>query len=141
MLRRPPRSTRTDTLFPYPTPVRSRGRAAVSAAATPPGGGRGLRQRPGHLSPRPGRLRRGRKSQAAQVRSLPSKDALTPAVEDADGEDGQEHAHFDHGLHAFFEEEDGPRITEHTLHLKGDQRQRQRRVEDSVTVQNGKTAG
>src|SRR3546814_10796373 len=64
-------------------------------AATPPGGGRGLRQRPDHLSPRPGRLRRGRKSQAAQVRSLPSKDALTPAVEDADGEDGQEHAHLD----------------------------------------------
>src|SRR3546814_3173113 len=37
MIRRPPRSTRTDTLFPYPTLFRSDG-AAVAAA---PAGGRG----------------------------------------------------------------------------------------------------
>src|SRR3546814_20844240 len=34
MIRRPPRSTRTDTLFPYTTLFRSRGHPAV--AATPP---------------------------------------------------------------------------------------------------------
>src|SRR3546814_19637212 len=32
MIRRPPRSTRTDTLFPYPTPFRS---LSASRAATP----------------------------------------------------------------------------------------------------------
>src|SRR3546814_14662314 len=31
MVRRPPRSTRTDTLFPYPTLFRSPGRSGVSA--------------------------------------------------------------------------------------------------------------
>src|SRR3546814_1651344 len=42
MIRRPPRSTRTDTLFPYTTLFRSAGRAAVrrpvAAQAGPPAG-------------------------------------------------------------------------------------------------------
>src|SRR3546814_12329891 len=36
MIRRPPRSTRTDTLFPYTTPVRSRGGVAVEPAVACP---------------------------------------------------------------------------------------------------------
>src|SRR3546814_2095606 len=35
MIRRPPRSTRTDTLFPYTTLFRSRGRRARGAAVEP----------------------------------------------------------------------------------------------------------
>src|SRR3546814_18809185 len=34
MIRRPPRSTRTDTLFPYTTPFRSKSFRAVTARAT-----------------------------------------------------------------------------------------------------------
>src|SRR3546814_6508111 len=43
MMRRPPRSTRTDTLFPYTTPFRSRpaGSRTGSAAARPARGGSG----------------------------------------------------------------------------------------------------
>src|SRR3546814_5234655 len=40
MIRRPPRSTRTDTLFPYTTLFRSR-RAGLRAAQHPPPAGRG----------------------------------------------------------------------------------------------------
>src|SRR3546814_11606556 len=36
MIRRPPRSTRTDTLFPYPTLFRSRPRADIQEAGTGP---------------------------------------------------------------------------------------------------------
>src|SRR3546814_5496577 len=45
MIRRPPRSTRTDTLFPYTTLFRSPVRCASSSACTPGGGlsGRGTR--------------------------------------------------------------------------------------------------
>src|SRR3546814_18076493 len=35
MTRRPPRSTRTDTLFPYPTPFRSRTRCACTRRSPP----------------------------------------------------------------------------------------------------------
>src|SRR3546814_6499071 len=35
MIRRPPRSTRTDTLFPYTTLFRSRGRTSASMGDTP----------------------------------------------------------------------------------------------------------
>src|SRR3546814_2263674 len=48
MIRRPPRSTRTDTLFPYTTLFRSRGRHA------PRGGGPiGAEGQPRQASPRP----------------------------------------------------------------------------------------
>src|SRR3546814_12001418 len=39
MIRRPPRSTRTDTLFPYTTLFRSAGVAAARAGAVAGGGG------------------------------------------------------------------------------------------------------
>src|SRR3546814_3312217 len=54
MIRRPPRSTRTDTLFPYTTLFRSHERAvdggAARAPARPPGALRGIQPapRPGH---------------------------------------------------------------------------------------------
>src|SRR3546814_4214203 len=52
MIRRPPRSTRTDTLFPYTTLFRSRtGRAAARAAD--PGGGPDLSHRCRAGGPRP----------------------------------------------------------------------------------------
>src|SRR3546814_15653378 len=38
MIRRPPRSTRTDTLFPYTTLFRSRGTAAARRSGGGPGG-------------------------------------------------------------------------------------------------------
>src|SRR3546814_11779621 len=82
MIRRPPRSTRTDTLFPYTTLFRSgrcrRGARAVAAAARlyAPAGGRGARNRarPFHDHPRgdPARIggaarfrRRARQNRAA----------------------------------------------------------------------------
>src|SRR3546814_8652804 len=40
MIRRPPRSTRTDTLFPYTTLFRSRHKADAPDCRTDPGGGR-----------------------------------------------------------------------------------------------------
>src|SRR3546814_2772332 len=40
MIRRPPRSTRTDTLFPYTTLFRSRALQARARARQPPGDGR-----------------------------------------------------------------------------------------------------
>src|SRR3546814_4761461 len=57
MIRRPPRSTRTDTLFPYPTLFRARaaGAAAAPAAAEEHADGRGdqppARPGPQHLDP------------------------------------------------------------------------------------------
>src|SRR3546814_5288237 len=41
MIRRPPRSTRTDTLFPYTTLFRSRGRRGARRRTRPDGLGRG----------------------------------------------------------------------------------------------------
>src|SRR3546814_8730576 len=41
MIRRPPRSTRTDTLFPYTTLFRSRGRRPAEFGRTDAGGGAG----------------------------------------------------------------------------------------------------
>src|SRR3546814_15994074 len=55
MIRRPPRSTRTDTLFPYTTLFRSRPRRDAGGAAAPEAGGRG---RPARLSIRRRRARR-----------------------------------------------------------------------------------
>src|SRR3546814_19033304 len=58
MIRRPPRSTRTDTLFPYTTLFRSAGRAAAVAGS---GGGRldpcARRRGGGRRAPRPRRAR------------------------------------------------------------------------------------
>src|SRR3546814_182447 len=53
MIRRPPRSTRTDTLFPYTTLFRSRRVGFLSFPSRPSGADRGLRARP-----RPHRLDR-----------------------------------------------------------------------------------
>src|SRR3546814_1094882 len=58
MIRRPPRSTRTDTLFPYTTLFRSRragpSRGAADSCAAPPAGspGRGRRRRRGRRGAR-----------------------------------------------------------------------------------------
>src|SRR3546814_10556067 len=61
MIRRPPRSTRTDTLFPYTTLFRS-GLAARPVRHDPccaadRSGGRGRRGRPGRSGRRPARVR------------------------------------------------------------------------------------
>src|SRR3546814_12730348 len=45
MIRRPPRSTRTDTLFPYTTLFRSRRGVAVFVAAYPRSNAQGFRRR------------------------------------------------------------------------------------------------
>src|SRR3546814_1588133 len=66
MIRRPPRSTRTDTLFPYTTLLRSSGckRRRTDAAAFRPGhGGNSRQSRPLHRSR--GSSARGRKCGAA----------------------------------------------------------------------------
>src|SRR3546814_5286099 len=64
MIRRPPRSTRTDTLFPYTTLFRSPRRRPGQgrwregrqvARCGPRGGGRDARHDPGHASDRAGR--------------------------------------------------------------------------------------
>src|SRR3546814_8970097 len=47
MIRRPPRSTRTDTLFPYTTLFRSGGRAGAHAAVDGRGAGRAVAGAPG----------------------------------------------------------------------------------------------
>src|SRR3546814_1595808 len=64
MIRRPPRSTRTDTLFPYTTLFRSSGRARILSRRSPP---RARREHP----PRPSRLQPQR---AAQCRGLRSEE-------------------------------------------------------------------
>src|SRR3546814_17945828 len=98
MIRRPPRSTRTDTLFPYTTlfrslhprrwrqhrdPARARSaraadaavggrarRAADAAAARQPGIGRALRARaPALAAAAPGRARRERRHRPAAARN------------------------------------------------------------------------
>src|SRR3546814_2341450 len=59
MIRRPPRSTRTDTLFPYTTLFRSNGRAGLAATGdqmSAIGGGRALRPGRIHLRPAEARL-------------------------------------------------------------------------------------
>src|SRR3546814_12734576 len=58
MIRRPPRSTRTDTLFPYTTLVRSAG--GLRLAAAEPAGPRALRDRPFLRRPDPRPAARGR---------------------------------------------------------------------------------
>src|SRR3546814_19685873 len=67
MIRRPPRSTRTDTLFPYTTLFRSRAAAGAEAAALALGGGRRLaaRRRPHRHVHRP--PHRGPRAQADGV--------------------------------------------------------------------------
>src|SRR3546814_6311004 len=62
MIRRPPRSTRTDTLFPYTTLFRSPGRAALRQRPAHLGAGRPApRGRPARPAPahRPGQGRQG----------------------------------------------------------------------------------
>src|SRR3546814_11038940 len=73
MIRRPPRSTRTDTLFPYTTLFRSGDRIESEHQAQKRGAGHG----------RP----------APSVRSLPAPEVVESAAhreEDGDGEDGAE---------------------------------------------------
>src|SRR3546814_20129420 len=55
MIRRPPRSTRTDTLFPYTTLFRSRGRASLQAWDYGPGSSLDIR-RGRSRSSSPGRI-------------------------------------------------------------------------------------
>src|SRR3546814_2926954 len=70
MIRRPPRSTRTDTLFPYTTLFRSRHSARQAGGSLSVGRRAGPHSR-GHKSrrlrrpPRPRRSRRGRKEKRA----------------------------------------------------------------------------
>src|SRR3546814_4644099 len=71
MIRRPPRSTRTDTLFPYTTLFRSSGRARILSRRSPP---RARREHP----PRPSRLQPQR---AAQCRGLwPARTRRFPSL-------------------------------------------------------------
>src|SRR3546814_982505 len=73
MIRRPPRSTRTDTLFPYTTLFRSaHARAAHEAERTPP-------QPDRHPLPRPFRT--------AKVRPPPPADETCVAAETSGGRD------------------------------------------------------
>src|SRR3546814_13293267 len=102
IIRRPPRSTRTDTLFPYTTPFRSRlvraRRAAGSAAADLAADHRRLRsagaaRRAGDVHPaapvprRRGRVpRRGRRAhRALAVSAVPAADRAAGAAAGACG--------------------------------------------------------
>src|SRR3546814_17389862 len=62
MIRRPPRSTRTDTLFPYTTLFRSHQRAGQHVAVAVQELGRGMHDDVGAPFQRPGEYRRDRKS-------------------------------------------------------------------------------
>src|SRR3546814_20631080 len=79
MIRRPPRSTRTDTLFPYTTLFRSDGNVSAGAISGPPSPFSGIRQgvervnRPRRSTGLPG----GRFSDARSSRRL---NALTPIL-------------------------------------------------------------
>src|SRR3546814_1971153 len=61
MIRRPPRSTRTDALFPYPTRFRSRGAGAAAhrGRVAPPSAAQGRRARAHDSGDRPKALRGG----------------------------------------------------------------------------------
>src|SRR3546814_8760570 len=84
MLRRPPISTRTDTLFPFPTLCRSRGRQLLRRRAP--------RHRRAHRPDRRARLRarRGRPQAVRAMSDLPTEeetavsDVDTDATPDAD---------------------------------------------------------
>src|SRR3546814_10025901 len=84
MIRRPPRSTRTDTLFPYTTLFRSQGAQGAGRQQGGPGGvarrlqrlrqgAHGQERRPAGASRRAGLLRRGRPEEmtraGARIRS------------------------------------------------------------------------
>src|SRR3546814_2090713 len=81
MIRRPPRSTRTDTLFPYTTLFRSAGRPSPGSSVRtwPPPGSRRGRRREGSVAAPPGaggrherRRGRGRRSEehTSELQSL-----------------------------------------------------------------------
>src|SRR3546814_9488162 len=74
MIRRPPRSTRTDTLFPYTTLFRSRPGCQPDCAAQPvqPCGGRGARTGTGRTGRRARRLGDDRRSEehTSELQSL-----------------------------------------------------------------------
>src|SRR3546814_1817191 len=74
MIRRPPRSTRTDTLFPYTTLFRSAARTAPGRQEQPAAGERALRGQVFHAGhdghhPEPGFERPEREGAGAQKRS------------------------------------------------------------------------
>src|SRR3546814_15911034 len=111
MIRRPPRSTRTDTPFPYPTLFRSKARGRVAAGRPAPTtlrliGGRGayerLRRTPGSLeaarktaracAPQGGDTGRPRQVQRAAVR-LERGPALRPPCPFSPAADGTQTAH------------------------------------------------
>src|SRR3546814_5393999 len=77
MIRRPPRSTRTDTLFPYTTLFRSRGRIPARMAAS-------VRLPQGQLVAGP--ARRGRRLGAAR-RQAHRRPAATPNRDQARSEE------------------------------------------------------
>src|SRR3546814_2105659 len=60
MIRRPPRSTRTDTLFPYTTLFRSASAANAAGASAQAGRGTAPRAATGAASGRPRRVRRSK---------------------------------------------------------------------------------
>src|SRR3546814_8910136 len=72
MIRRPPRSTRTDTLFPYTTLFRSRGRRAVPRCVSRRRGNRGVRGAGPHAGRQPRRTCIARRSEehTSELQSL-----------------------------------------------------------------------
>src|SRR3546814_2689275 len=83
MIRRPPRSTRTDTLFPYTTLFRSRRHCETAdsrradASPPPPEGRRGSRHRP---APTAGRSRRATSRSEEHTSELQSLMRISYAV-------------------------------------------------------------
>src|SRR3546814_8362059 len=82
MIRRPPRSTRTDTLFPYTTLFRSRFRAARRP---------GIAARPGWRRRRPDRLAREERRRATSPRARRCFPGPSVRRTTADSERSEEH--------------------------------------------------
>src|SRR3546814_16437461 len=82
MIRRPPRSTRTDTLFPYTTLFRSQQRGLAGAVAAEDGDGLAGLDRQVHVAQRPVLVSGSWAAQRRQHRLLPTRlVALRHAVE------------------------------------------------------------
>src|SRR3546814_15038874 len=85
MIRRPPRSTRTDTLFPYTTLFRSGGEPLRALETAPePADGRRPAAEPGIPSFRPGRMRitaRGRVPPHGHIGEERHRKAATEGVD------------------------------------------------------------
>src|SRR3546814_6332571 len=73
MIRRPPRSTRTDTLFPYTTLFRSQQRGLAGAVAAEDGDGLAGLDRQVHVAQRPVLVSGSWAAQRRQHRLLPTR--------------------------------------------------------------------